>query len=90
MDQHATLLLGTDGPECLNRWRFVPEPGVCGANIDNRAFANVLQRVMIRDGRLMRLVFDIPDKPGVLSEISTRIGQAGASFIEVSHHLRRK
>jgi threonine dehydratase len=58
---------------------------VCGANIDNRAFANVLQRVMIRDGRLKRLVLDIPDRPGVLGEISSRIGAAGANIIEVSH-----
>jgi threonine dehydratase len=69
----------------LFRGRRVGVP-ICGANIDNRALANVLQRVMIRDGRMMRLVFDIPDRPGVLGEISTRIGQAGANIIEVSHH----
>lgn len=59
---------------------------ICGANIDNRALANILQRVMLRDGRLMRLVFDIPDRPGILGEISSRIGTAGANIIEVSHH----
>jgi threonine dehydratase len=59
---------------------------VCGANIDNRALANVLQRVMVQDGRITRLVLDIPDRPGVLGEISTRIGDAGANIIEVSHH----
>jgi threonine dehydratase len=69
----------------LFRGRRIGIP-ICGANIDNRAFANVLQRVMIRDGRLMRLVLDIPDRPGVLGEISTRIGDAGANIIEVSHH----
>jgi threonine dehydratase len=35
---------------------------------------------------MMRLVFDIPDRPGVLGEISSRIGAAGANIIEVSHH----
>jgi threonine dehydratase len=69
----------------LFRGRKVGVP-VCGANIDNRALANVLQRVMVRDGRLMRLILDIPDRPGVLGEISTRIGAAGANIIEVSHH----
>jgi threonine dehydratase len=59
---------------------------VCGANIDNRVLANVLQRVMVRDGRLMRLVFDIPDRPGVLAEIAGCIGQEGGNIIEVSHH----
>lgn len=57
---------------------------ICGANIDNRALANILQRVMLRDGRLMRLVFDIPDRPGILGEISSRIGAAGANIIEMS------
>lgn len=69
----------------LFRGRCVGIP-ICGANIDNRALANVLQRVMIRDGRMIRLVLDIPDRPGVLGEIAGRIGQAGANIIEVSHH----
>lgn len=77
----AALLAHPD----LFRGRRVGVP-VCGANIDNRAFAHVLQRVMLRDGRMMRLVLDIPDRPGVLGEISSRIGQAGANIIEVSHH----
>ena len=69
----------------LFRGRRVGVP-ICGANIDNRALAAVLQRVMIRDGRIMRLVLDIPDRPGVLGEIAGRIGEAGANIIEVSHH----
>jgi threonine dehydratase len=69
----------------LFRGRRIGVP-ICGANIDSRALASVLQRVMIRDGRMMRLVFDIPDRPGVLGEISSRIGAAGANIIEVSHH----
>lgn len=77
----AALLTHPD----LFRGRKVGIP-VCGANIDNRALANVLQRVMMRDGRLKRLVLDIPDRPGVLGEISSRIGGAGANIIEVSHH----
>jgi threonine dehydratase len=77
----AALLTHPD----LFRSRKVGIP-VCGANIDNRALANVLQRVMMRDGRLKRLVLDIPDRPGVLGEISSRIGGAGANIIEVSHH----
>ncbi|AHJ64194.1 Threonine dehydratase [Granulibacter bethesdensis] len=59
---------------------------LCGANIDSRILAHVLQRVMLRDGRLMRLVLDIPDRPGVLAEISARIGDSGGNIIEVSHH----
>jgi threonine dehydratase len=41
---------------------------------------------MILDDRMMRLVPDIPDRPGVLGEIASRIGEAGANIIEVSYH----
>ncbi len=67
------------------RGRHVGIP-VCGANIDNRVLANVLQRVMLRDGRMVRLVLDIPDRPGVLGEIAACVGNAGGNIIEVSHH----
>lgn len=73
-----------DHPEDF-RGRRIGLP-ICGANIDNRALASILQRVMLRDGRMMRLVFDIPDRPGILGEISSRIGAAGANIIEVAHH----
>lgn len=58
---------------------------VCGGNIDARALSNVLLRQLLRDGRIMRLHFDIPDRPGVLSDISKRIADAGGNVIEVKH-----
>ncbi len=58
---------------------------VCGGNIDVRIMANVLLRGLLRDGRLLRLRMDIPDRPGVLADISTRIGLTGGNIIEVSH-----
>jgi threonine dehydratase len=59
---------------------------VCGGNIDARILANVLLRNLLRDGRLRRLVLEIPDRPGVLADIAGRIGAAGGNIIEVSHH----
>jgi threonine dehydratase len=58
---------------------------VCGGNIDSRALSNVLLRQLLRDGRILRLVFDIPDRPGVLADISTRISAVGGNVIEVQH-----
>jgi len=43
-------------------------------------------RNLLRDGRLLRVVMEIPDRPGMLAEISTRIGNRGGNIIEVSHH----
>jgi threonine dehydratase len=58
---------------------------VCGGNIDARILANVLLRGLLRDGRLLRLLMDIPDRPGVLADIASRIGNCGGNIIEVSH-----
>ncbi len=58
---------------------------VCGGNIDSRIFSNVLLRGLLRDGRLLRLRMDIPDRPGVLADIATRIGATGGNIIEVNH-----
>jgi len=58
---------------------------VCGGNIDSRILANVLLRGLLRDGRLLRVRMDIPDRPGVLADIAARIGGSGGNIIEVSH-----
>ncbi|MBS0960111.1 MULTISPECIES: threonine ammonia-lyase [Acetobacter] len=58
---------------------------VSGGNIDSRILANTLLRAMLRDGRILRLIMEIPDRPGVLADISGKIGKAGGNIIEVSH-----
>ncbi len=59
---------------------------ICGANIDSRILANTLMRCLLRDGRLLRLVIEMPDRPGMLAEVSTRIGALGGNILEVAHH----
>ncbi|MGH7044371.1 MAG: threonine ammonia-lyase [Acetobacteraceae bacterium] len=58
---------------------------VCGGNIDARILSNVLLRTLLRDGRLLRLHMQIPDRPGVLADIAGLIGRSGGNIIEVSH-----
>ncbi|MEO9190699.1 MAG: threonine ammonia-lyase [Acetobacteraceae bacterium] len=58
---------------------------ICGGNIDARILSNVLLRNLLRDGRLLRLHMQIPDRPGVLADIAGRIGGSGGNIIEVSH-----
>lgn len=58
---------------------------VSGGNIDARILSNVLLRNLLRDGRLLRLHMQIPDRPGVLADIATKIGSTGGNIIEVSH-----
>jgi threonine dehydratase len=58
---------------------------VCGGNVDARALSNVLLRQLLRDGRIMRLHFEIPDRPGMLADIAARISALGGNVIEVQH-----
>lgn len=59
---------------------------VTGGNIDARILSNVLMRNLLRDGRLLRLLMEIPDRPGVLADIAGMIGDSGGNIIDVSHH----
>jgi threonine dehydratase len=59
---------------------------ICGGNIDARILANTLLRNLLRDGRLVRVIMEIPDRPGMLANIATLIGNQGGNIIDVSHH----
>ena len=45
----------------------------------------MLQRELIRTGRLSRLSVDLRDVPGELATVSSIVGQHGANIVEVSH-----
>ena len=70
-------------PERFRRRRVATV--ICGGNIDSRILANVLLRGLLRDGRLLRLLLEIPDRPGVLADIAGRIAAKGGNVIEVTH-----
>jgi threonine dehydratase len=56
-----------------------------GGNIDPRVLALIIHLRLVRTGRRARLQIQIPDRPGMLAEISSQIAEAGANIIEVHH-----
>jgi threonine dehydratase len=58
---------------------------LCGGNIDPRILASVMVRELERDDRIVSFRLTIPDRPGVLGQIATRLGQLGANILEVEH-----
>ncbi len=58
---------------------------LCGGNIDSRMLSTLILRGLVRDGRITRLIFEIDDTPGQLSDISRIIGESGANVVEVIH-----
>ena len=56
-----------------------------GGNIDLPILAEIVQRSMVRSGRLVRLEVEIRDLPGVLADVTRYIGETGANIVEVRH-----
>ena len=60
---------------------------LCGGNIDPLLLAAIIERGMVRAGRLTRIQVEARDVPGILSRITAVVAQAGANIEEV-HHQR--
>ena len=58
-----------------------------GGNIDPLLLAAIIERGMVRSGRLARIKVSARDIPGVLAQITTTVAAAGANIDEV-HHQR--
>jgi threonine dehydratase len=58
---------------------------LCGGNIDPRILASIMVRELERENRIVSFRLSIPDRPGVLGVIATRLGQLGANILEVNH-----
>jgi threonine dehydratase len=58
---------------------------LCGGNIDPRILASIMVRELEREDRVASFRLTIPDRPGVLGLIATRLGELGANILEVEH-----
>ncbi|MEO8014323.1 MAG: threonine ammonia-lyase [Polaromonas sp.] len=60
---------------------------LCGGNIDPLLLAAIIERGMVRAGRLARIRVSARDVPGSLARITATVADAGANIEEV-HHQR--
>jgi threonine dehydratase len=60
---------------------------ISGGNIDVNLVARVIERGLVKDGRLARISVALQDKPGQLAKVSAIVANAKANVIEV-HHTR--
>ena len=58
---------------------------LCGGNIEPLVLAEIIERGMVKSGRLARLRFDVRDVPGALADVATLLGKLGANIDEVQH-----
>jgi threonine dehydratase len=57
-----------------------------GGNIDVRLLASVLERSLVREGRIAVLRFIGDDRPGILAVVTRIIGDKGGNILQVAHH----
>ena len=60
---------------------------LCGGNIDPLMLGGLIERGMVRAGRLARIRVGIRDLPGSLSQVTQLVADAGANITQV-HHQR--
>ena len=58
---------------------------LCGGNIEPLVLAEIIERGMVKSGRLARLRFDVRDVPGTLADVARLLGDLGANIDEVQH-----
>ncbi len=58
---------------------------VCGGNIDTGLLANIIARVRLSEGRVVKMRVEINDRPGVLADVARLIGECGANILDVTH-----
>jgi len=61
---------------------------LCGGNINPLMLADIIERGMVRAGRLTRLLVELTDLPGSLAAVATCIATTNANIEEV-HHQRK-
>ena len=59
---------------------------VSGGNIDVNILSRVINRALLKTGRLSNLTVELLDKPGQLRDVSSIIAQYGANVIRVRHN----
>jgi threonine dehydratase len=57
-----------------------------GGNIDVNLLSRIIERGLVKDGRLVRLRIRIPDHPGALHRLTGKIAGVRANILEVIHN----
>jgi threonine dehydratase len=58
---------------------------ISGGNIDVTLLSRIIERGLVKDGRLLRIRIHLPDHPGALQRLATVIAEHKANIIETRH-----
>lgn len=58
---------------------------VCGGNIDPLFLSHIIERGMVKDGRLVRIRVIVPDRPGVLHALTGLFAEKRVNVVSIAH-----
>ena len=58
---------------------------VCGGNIDSIFLTHIIERGLVKDGRIVRLRLQTSDNPGVLHAVTAVIARVRANIVNIHH-----
>ncbi|HUF69758.1 MAG TPA: threonine ammonia-lyase [Longimicrobiales bacterium] len=58
---------------------------VSGGNIDVNLISRIIDRGLLRDGRLARLMIKVRDRPGNLARLADCVARTGANVLDIAH-----
>ena len=58
---------------------------VCGGNIDVTLLSRIIERGLVKDGRLLRLRIHLPDYPGALHRLTGILAELRANIVETAY-----
>ena len=58
---------------------------ITGGNIDVNIIGRIIDRGLVKDGRIAHLMIKVPDRPGSLARLTRMVAEAGANVLEVAH-----
>jgi len=56
-----------------------------GGNIDVTLLSRIIERALVKDGRLVRMRIPVPDHPGALQQLTTLLAIERANIVQVIH-----
>ncbi|AKU91477.1 threonine ammonia-lyase [Vulgatibacter incomptus] len=56
-----------------------------GGNIDVNLISRIIERGLVKDGRMVRLMVRIEDRPGSLARLTALVAEQAANIIEIHH-----
>ncbi len=73
----------------LNRKVSLPEKNIAvvigGGNIDVTLLSRIIERGLVKDGRLVRIRVPLPDHPGALHQLTTIFAAERANIVQIVH-----